>query len=273
MSLWITYQEAQWRRGVHGFYWGFIKKVLLTEWGAASWNSISKPPTPLWRSSWYHVTQSASHLITRLVFLERSAPILSDFTSINQRTVPGTHHKYERCSYHLGNSKDLKVPFSGWSRFHLWVGKIPWRRGRLPTPVFWPREFHGLYSPWGSKESDTLSLFPGGSDSKDSLTAMQETWVWSLSWEDPLDKENGNPFQYFSLENPMDRGAWRATAHGLKKESDTTEWLTLSRKHGQRLVKSFIIQPFLRKIYLKRNPTCEVNPRGTALRSPRTLPH
>ena len=23
------------------------------------------------------------------------------------------------------------------------------------TPVFWPREFHGLYSPWGCKESDT----------------------------------------------------------------------------------------------------------------------
>ena len=26
---------------------------------------------------------------------------------------------------------------------------------RLPTPVFWPGEFHGLYSPWGHKESDT----------------------------------------------------------------------------------------------------------------------
>ena len=25
---------------------------------------------------------------------------------------------------------------------------------RLPTPVFWPGEFHGLYSPWGQKESD-----------------------------------------------------------------------------------------------------------------------
>ena len=39
--------------------------------------------------------------------------------------------------------------------FGPWVGKIPWRRERLPTPVFWPREFHGLYSPWGCKESDT----------------------------------------------------------------------------------------------------------------------
>ena len=28
-----------------------------------------------------------------------------------------------------------------------WVGKIPWRRERFPTPVFWPGEFHGLSSP------------------------------------------------------------------------------------------------------------------------------
>ena len=28
-------------------------------------------------------------------------------------------------------------------------------KGRLPTPGFWPREFHGPYSPWGSKQSGT----------------------------------------------------------------------------------------------------------------------
>ena len=39
--------------------------------------------------------------------------------------------------------------------FDAWVGKIPWRRERLPTPVFWLGEFQGLYSPWGCKESDT----------------------------------------------------------------------------------------------------------------------
>ena len=38
--------------------------------------------------------------------------------------------------------------------FDPWVGTIPWRRKRLPAPVFWPGEFHGL-SPWGGKESDT----------------------------------------------------------------------------------------------------------------------
>ena len=40
-------------------------------------------------------------------------------------------------------------------QFEFGVGKIPWRRERLPTPVFWPGEFCGLYSRWGCKESNT----------------------------------------------------------------------------------------------------------------------
>ena len=41
----------------------------------------------------------------------------------------------------------------------FWVGKIPWRREWLPSPVFLPGEFDGQrslagYSPWGRKESD-----------------------------------------------------------------------------------------------------------------------
>ena len=39
--------------------------------------------------------------------------------------------------------------------FNPWVGKIPWRRGWLPTPVFYPGESHGLYSPSCRKEFDT----------------------------------------------------------------------------------------------------------------------
>ena len=50
----------------------------------------------------------------------------------------------------------VKNPPAMWETW-VWslVGKIPWRRDRLPTLVFWPGEFHGLYSPWGHKVSDT----------------------------------------------------------------------------------------------------------------------
>ena len=34
---------------------------------------------------------------------------------------------------------------------------------------------------------------------------------------------HGNPLQCSCLENPMDRGAWRAAVPGVSKESDTTE--------------------------------------------------
>ena len=47
--------------------------------------------------------------------------------------------------------------------------------------------------------------------------AMWETWVRSLGWEDPPGGGHGNPLQYSCLENPMDRGAWRATVHGAAK--------------------------------------------------------
>ena len=49
----------------------------------------------------------------------------------------------------------VKNPPAMWETWvNPWVGKIPWRRERLPTPVFWSGEFHGLYSPWGCQELD-----------------------------------------------------------------------------------------------------------------------
>ena len=68
--------------------------------------------------------------------------------------------------------------------FDPWVGKIPSRREQLPAPVFWAGEFHGLYRPWGCKESDMTELF--------SLCASQtldwgvgtetRVWEWTLTW-------------------------------------------------------------------------------------------
>ena len=49
----------------------------------------------------------------------------------------------------------------------------------------------------------------------ENLPAMQETQVWSLDWKDPLGMATHS--SYSCLENSMDRGAWRATVHGMQR--------------------------------------------------------
>ena len=46
---------------------------------------------------------------------------------------------------------------------------------------------------------------------------MGETQVLSLGREEPPEKGMLRPLQYSCLENPMDRGAWQATVHGISK--------------------------------------------------------
>ena len=49
------------------------------------------------------------------------------------------------------------------------------------------------------------------------LPAVWETWVRSLGWEDPLEKEMATHSSTLAWENPMDRGAFWATVHGIIK--------------------------------------------------------
>ena len=107
------------------------------------------------------------------------------------------------------------------------VGKIPWRRERLPTPVFWPGESHGLYSPWVA-ESDTTSdfhftsaikslpLWLSGQKSACSAGAPGEAGSIPGSGRSP-GRGCGNLLQDSCLENPMDRGAWQAIVHRIAK--------------------------------------------------------
>ena len=82
----------------------------------------------------------------------------------------------------LGQEEPLEKEMATHSSIH-------WRRKWQPTPVFLPGKSHGWrslvdYSPWGCKELYTTERLH---------------------------------FQYSCLENPMDQGAWWATAHGVAK--------------------------------------------------------
>ena len=65
--------------------------------------------------------------------------------------------------------------------------------------------------------------FPGGSDGKACVYNAGDPGSIH-GWGRSPGEGNGNPLQYSCLENPMDRGAWRSTVHGVT-ESDTTEQL------------------------------------------------
>ena len=52
------------------------------------------------------------------------------------------------------------------------------------------------------------------------LPAVKETWVQSLGRKDPLEKGMATHSSIFTLENPIDRGAWQATVHGVRVGHD-----------------------------------------------------
>ena len=49
------------------------------------------------------------------------------------------------------------------------------------------------------------------------LPAIQETWVQSLGWEDPLEKKMATHSSILAWRIPMERGAWWAIVHGVTK--------------------------------------------------------
>ena len=84
--------------------------------------------------------------------------------------------------------------------FDPWVGKIPWRRERPPTPVFSPGEFYGLYSHGVTKSQMLLTDFhftsPISTQSFSSyvqIPAQSFPLYISSYLEDALDEAEANP--------------------------------------------------------------------------------
>ena len=115
------------------------------------------------------------------------------------------------------------------------------RRNRLPTPVFLgfpcgsagkesvynagelgsipglgraPGEGNGYPFQYPGLELHHLEGFPGASDDKKSARNAGDPGSIPGSERSP-GEGNGNPLQYTRLENPMDKGVWRASVHGV----------------------------------------------------------
>ena len=130
---------------------------------------------------------------------------------------------------------------------HHWVTSLSlftfmhWRRKWQPTPVFLPGESQGR-EPGGLPSMGSHRVghdwcdlavacfrwgrFPGGSVVKNPPASAGDTRAAGLIlWSGRCRGEgNGNRLQYSCLENPMDRGTSRTTAHGV-----TNSWTQLSR--------------------------------------------
>ena len=75
---------------------------------------------------------------------------------------------------------------------------------------------HQLLNCRAGIQTQVCMSFSGGSDSKESACNAGVSGLILGLGRSP-GEGNGNPLQYFCLENPMDRGAWRATVHGVIK--------------------------------------------------------
>ena len=95
--------------------------------------------------------------------------------------------------------KNLPVMQETW--LDSWVGKITWRRDRLPTIFGLPCWAQIIKNP----------------------SAMRDTWVGSLGWEDPLEEGMATHSSLLAWRIPKGRGAWQATVHGVTK-SRTWVW-------------------------------------------------
>ena len=61
------------------------------------------------------------------------------------------------------------------------------------------------------------------------LPAMQETWVGSLGWEDPLQEGMATHSSVLAWRIPTDRGAWKAIVHGVtKSRTRLSDWTELN---------------------------------------------
>ena len=132
----------------------------------------------------------------------------------------------------------LKIYFYRRTCFNLFWGIFTALQSTLVNWMYWslsdpiPHDFHAVFLEFDGEYDIAHLWFYFISHSslvaqmvKD-LSAMQETWVWSLAWEDPLEEGNHNPLHYLSWRIP-----WTEEPSGVQSIGSQTvrhDWLTLN---------------------------------------------
>ena len=117
----------------------------------------------------------------------------------------------------------VKNPPAVWeTRVRSLVGKIPWRRARLPTPVFWPGEFRALCSSWGRRVRHDWVTFTHWLPELSQVALVVKNLPANAEAAGDMcsipglgrcpGERNSYPFQYSCLGNLMDRWAWEISS-------------------------------------------------------------
>ena len=109
------------------------------------------------------------------------------------------------------------------------TSSLPTRQGRRSAPL---QPTHRKCPP--------PQPFPGGSDGKESTCSAGDLGSIPGLRRSP-GGGCGNSLQHSCLENPTDRGAWRATVHGVT-ESDTTEQRSGLKTNQSRIARLFLLR-------------------------------
>ena len=121
-------------------------------------------------------------------------------------------------------------------QFDFWVGKIHWRRDSLLSPVFLGFPYGSAGKKSACNAGDPSLISGSGRSPREGIgcplqcswaslvaqmvknpLAMQETWVQSLCWEDPLEAGMATPSSILACRIPMDSEAWPATVQRVAK--------------------------------------------------------
>ena len=111
-------------------------------------------------------------------------------------------------------------------QFDSWVGKMFWRRDRLPTPVFLG--------------------FPGGSAGKESA-CNEETWIRSLGWEDSREKGKATHSRILAWRIPWTEESGKLQSMGsqrVRQDGATNTFITFMAHPNLFLASDIFLLPF-----------------------------